>query len=440
MAYLLVAILLLGINAFMVGAEVAITAAAGRRSVIESQAASGSFRARMASASLRELAFMLTGAQFGITLASLGLGFVAEPAIADLITAATTNRVGLPEPILHGIAAAIAIVLIVFLHMVLGEMAPKNIAVAEPIRTMLWVAVPFRMYANAIRPILWLLNSLANLAVRALGVTPRNELHTSFTASQIGEMLSALRRIEAIEVSDYRLAQGAIEFQTRKARDIMLPRSSVVSVTASATTGDVEQLAATTGHSRFPVQGDQPDEYSGFVHVKDLLTAPSTSSNAPLGGALIRSLPVVPETATLASLLIDMRRRRSHMVMAIDEHGSPSGVITLEDLLEELVGEISDEFDPLTTTLSSRPERLTIAGSLRPDELATASGLRLPDGDYTTVAGFMLNQFGTVPRVGHSIHHAGWCLRVRRMDGPRVAEIDLFLDRGEVSSERHRSI
>ena len=311
---------------------------------------------------------MLTGAQFGITLASLGLGFVAEPAIADLIVHAVgRSHVDIPEIVIHGIASAIALTLVVFLHMVLGEMAPKNIAIAEPIRTMLWVSVPFRAYANGIRPVLWVLNSMANMVLRAFGIAPREELQARYTASQITEMLSALRRIGAIDVSDYRLAQGAIGLQSRKARDIMLPRSSVVTVPVSATIRDVEVLAAETGHSRLPVLGVQPDDFRGFVHVKDLLARSDLRPSSTLPAAMIRRLPVVPETATLGALLLDMRRRRSHMALAIDEHGSPAGVVTLEDLLEELVGEIADEFDRQAQLPPLQPvTQVVVAGSLRP--------------------------------------------------------------------------
>ena len=423
--FLLAAILLLGVNAFMVAAEVAITAAAGRRSAIEAQAALGGYRARLASASLRELAFMLTGAQFGITLASLGLGFVAEPAIADLIIHAVGDHIELPEIVIHGIATAIALILVVFLHMVLGEMAPKNIAIAEPIRTMLWVSVPFRAYANAIRPVLWALNGMANLVLRAFGIAPREELHARYTASQIGEMLSALRRIGAIDMSDYRLAQGAIGLEWRKARDIMLPRSSVVTVPATATIREIEALAAETGHSRLPVLGSQPDEFRGFVHVKDLLAQTDLRPSSTLPAAMIRRLPVVPETATLGAVLLDMRRRRSHMVLAIDEHGSPAGVVTLEDLLEELVGEIADEFDRQAQLPPPGRGRVVVAGSLRPADLEDRTGLQLPEGAYSTVAGYVMNQLGAMPRVGQTVTHQGWQLRVRRMEGPRVVEIEL---------------
>ena len=424
--YLVVAFLLLAVNAFMVGAEVAVTAAAGRRSAIEMQAATGGLRARMASASLRELAFMLTGAQFGITLASLGLGFVAEPAIADLISAAIDDHIGLPEAVIHGVSSAIALVLIVFLHMVFGEMAPKNIAIAEPIRTMLWVAVPFRLYANAIRPVLWVLNGMANLVIRAVGVAPREALQATYTASQIGEMLSALRRIGAINPSEYRFAQSAIEFETRKARDVMLPRSTVVSVPVTATVRDVEALTTETGHSRFPVIGNEPDQYLGFIHVKDLLTLTGKQRDNPLPESLIRELPVIPETAGLGSLLLNMRRRRSHMLLAIDEHGSPSGVITLEDLLEEFVGEIADEFDHEDQPPKPKHAHILVAGSSHPDEIEETTGLELPDGDYTTVAGFILKRLGTVPQVGHTVHHDGWCLRVSEMDGPRIHAVELI--------------
>ena len=432
--FLLAAIVLLGVNAFMVAAEVAIIAAAGRRSAIEAQAALGGYRARLASTSLRELAFMLTGAQFGITLASLGLGFVAEPAIADLITGAVGDHIGLPEIVVHGIAAAIALTLVVFLHMVLGEMAPKNIAIAEPIRTMLWVAVPFRAYANAIRPVLWALNGLANLVVRAVGVVPREELQTRYTASQIAEMLTALRRIGAIDMSDYRMAQGAIGLETRKARDIMLPRSTVVSVPATATMREIEVLATETGHSRIPVLGSQPDDVRGFIHIKDLLARTDLRPASPLPSAMIRPLPVAPETATLGTLLLDMRRRRSHMVLAIDEHGRPSGVVTLDDLLEELVGEIADEFDREAQAPTRQLGRVVVAGSLRPADFELQTGLQLPEGSYSTVAGYMMQQLGAVPRVGQTVQHGGWELRVRRMEGPRVAEIELVPPKTSVGS------
>ena len=423
--FLVAAVLLLAVNAFMVAAEVAVTAAAGRRSAIEAAAALGGYRARLASKSLRELAFMLTGAQFGITLASLGLGFVAEPAIADLIVHAVADHVDLPEIAIHAIASAIALTLVVFLHMVLGEMAPKNIAIAEPIRTMLWVSIPFRAYANAIRPVLWVLNGMANMVLRTFGIAPREELQARYTASQITEMLSSLRRIGAIDVSDYRLAQGAIGLQSRKARDIMLPRSSVVTVPVSATIRDVEVLAAETGHSRLPVLGDQPDDFRGFVHVKDLLARSDLQPSAPLTPAMIRRLPVVPETATLGALLLDMRRRRSHMALAIDEHGSPAGVVTLEDLLEELVGEIADEFDRRAQLPPLPGSRVVVGGSLRPSELAEQTGLHLPEGPYSTVAGYVMQRLGAMPRVGQALQHEGWQLRVHRMDGPRVSEIEL---------------
>jgi len=423
--FLIAAVLLLAVNAFMVAAEVAITAVAGRRSAIEAEAALGGYRARLASASLRELAFMLTGAQFGITLASLGLGFVAEPAIADLIVHAVADHIEIPEIVIHGIASAIALTLVVFLHMVLGEMAPKNIAIAEPIRTMLWVAIPYRAYANAIRPVLWALNGMANLVLRTVGIAPREELQARYTASQIAEMLSALRRIGAIDLSGYRLAQGAIELESRKAHDIMLTRSSVVTVPATATVREIEVLAAETGHSRFPVLGDQPDDFRGFVHVKDLLARTDLQPSSPLAPAMIRPLPVAPETATLGALLLHMRRRRSHMALAIDEHGSPAGVVTLEDLLEELVGEIADEFDRQGQLAPLAGGRVVVGGSLRPAELAEQTGLQLPEGPYSTVAGYLMQGLGAMPRVGQALQHEGWQLRVHRMDGPRVSEIEL---------------
>ncbi len=425
--YLLVAVLLLLANAFFVAAEVAVIAAAGRRSAIEELAGQGRLSARWARASVRELSFALTGAQLGITMASLGLGFVAEPAIADVLAAALGSVTPVPEAARHGIAAVVALSLVVFLHMVVGEMAPKNVAIAEPIRTALWVAIPFRLYSNLFRGVLWALNALANQTVRLLGVTPRDELLTSYTPSQIRTMLAALQQIGAIDPSNRQLASRALQFSSRHISEVMLPRSAVVAMPAASTALDVEQRALATGHSRFPVYVDGPDDVRGFVHVKDLLTVEQTDAGEPLPQSMIRPLPVVPESAEVGTVLLEMQRRRSHISLAVDEHGSFAGIVTMEDLLEELVGEIRDEHDVAELTVQRvGPGRFLVAGQVRRDELRDATGCDLPEVESSTVGGFLMERLGAVPTVGQTVELDGWRLRVRRMDGPRVDQVDVI--------------
>lgn len=425
---LVVALLLLVVNGFFVGAEVAITAAAAsRRGELERRAAEGRRSARLAVASMRELSFMLTGAQLGITMASLGLGFVAEPAIADVLEAALADRIGLTGAPLHALASVIALSIVVVLHMVLGEMAPKNIAIAEPVRTLLWLALPYRLYANTMRGLLWVLNELANLTIRAFGVAPRDELAPAYTPAQIGSMLGELRRLGAISAPQQQLADRALRFAARPVEDVMAPRSAVHAVPAGMPVREIERQAVMTGYSRFPLYRDTPDTIVGFVHVKDLLAIDPQATGQPVPDAAIRPLHVTPGTALVGELLVAMRRDRSHMALVVDEHGSPAGIVTLEDLVEEVVGEIRDEHDaPLEDVQQFGHDRFVVSGALRTDRLAEATGCRLPEGDFATVAGYVMHQLGAVPTPGDAVEYDGWILRVRRTRGPRLETVDVI--------------
>ena len=425
---LLVALLLLVVNGFFVGAEVAITAAAAsRRGELERRAADGRRAARLAVASMRELSFMLTGAQLGITMASLGLGFVAEPAIADVLEEAFADRIGLTGAPLHALASVIALTIVVVLHMVLGEMAPKNIAIADPVRTLLWVALPYRLYANAVRGLLWILNELANLTIRAVGVAPRDELERAYTPAQIGSMLGELRRLGAISAPQQQLADRALRFASRPVEEVMAPRSAVHALPAGMSVREIERQAVATGHSRFPVYRDTPDNIVGFIHVKDLLAIDPAAMDQPLPEATTRPLHVTPATALVGELLVAMRRDRAHMSLVVDEHGSPAGIVTLEDLVEEVVGEIRDEHDaPLEDVQQFGHDRFVVSGTLRADRLTEATGCRLPAGDFATVAGFVMHRLGAVPKPGDGVEYEGWILRVRRMRGPRLETLDVI--------------
>ncbi len=415
-------------NGFFVGAEVAITtAAASRRGELERRAAEGGRAARLAVASVRELSFMLTGAQLGITMASLGLGFVAEPAIADVLETALADRIGLTGAPLHALSSAIALTIVVVVHMVLGEMAPKNVAIAEPVRTLLWVAVPYRFYANAVRGLLWVLNELANGVVRIVGVTPRDELTRAYTPHQIGAMLSELRRLGAITPAQLQLADRALWFAARRVADVMVPRSAMRAVPATMHVRDIEREAVATGHSRFPLYGESLDDIVGFVHVKDLLAVDQAAADRALPAAAIRPMHVAPATAVVGELLVAMRRARAHVALLVDEHGSPAGIVTLEDLVEEVVGEIRDEHDAAPTEMQQfGRNHFAVPGALRLERLAQAIGVHLPEGEFSTVAGFLMQRIGAVPQPGDAAEFAGWVFRVRRMRGPRIESVDVI--------------
>ncbi|HEX2239712.1 MAG TPA: hemolysin family protein [Actinomycetota bacterium] len=429
--YLLAAIALLLANGFFVGAEFALVAA--RRSRIEQLAAEGNPRARVALRSVRELSFMLAGAQLGITMASLGLGAVAEPAVAHLIEGAL-HPLELSPTALHSTAFVIALAIVVFFHMVIGEMAPKNIAIAEPERSALGVAVPFRLFANLFRPFITLLNVVANAGVRALRVEPKDEIAVTHSPDEIASMISESAESGYIDPFQHRLLANIIDFRQRDAASIMVPRPDMVALPASATVAEVERVAVETGHSRIPIYRDNLDQVLGFFHAKDLLRLADARRDAALPADLIRQMLVVPESRDLYSLFIDMRRERRHFALVVDEHGGTAGIVTLEDLLEELVGEIRDEYDVTEPDIERLgPDRVVIPGNFTVHEAQERAGLELPEGDYETVAGFVMDRLGRIPKRRDVVEHGNWRLRVLSMRRRRILRV--LIERSEGAPE-----
>jgi CBS domain containing-hemolysin-like protein len=422
LAALGLAVVLLLANGFFVGAEFALIAA--RRTKIEQLAAEGDARARAALASIRELSFMLAGAQLGITMASLGLGYVAEPAVADGIENILGRSLDLPSGVLHSISFVIALTIVVFLHMVVGEMAPKNIALAQAERSALALAVPMRLYANLFRPFIHLLNAIANGGLRLIRVEPRDEVIAVHTAKEIGVMITKSAQEGLLEEFKQHLLSGAIELGERDAASAMVPRTEVVAVPSEATPEGIERRVLDTGHSRFPVFRDDLDHIVGFFHAKDLLRVPPSARDQPIPRELIREALIVPESRKLRPLLLDMRRKRAHFAIVIDEHGGTAGIVTLEDLLEELVGEIRDEYDVSELGVERLGNgRYLAPGSLRIDEAADHLGVELPEGEYETIAGFIMDRLGRIPRRRDTVDHDGWRLRVQSMHRRRVVQV-----------------
>ena len=419
--YLTAALLLLVANGFFVGAEFALTAA--RRSRLEDLAARGDGASRTALLCIKELSFSLAGAQLGITIASLLLGFIAEPAVAVLIEAAL-GPLGLSETLLHSISFAVALVIVVFLHMVVGEMAPKNMVIARPDESARFLAPSFRLFVNLFRPFIRVLNSISNLILRLFGVEPQDELAEGHSTEDISALIAESAREGLLGQVEHRLLSGAIGFGDKDAADVMVPRTEVDAVAADSTPADVERVVLESGHSRLPVFASDIDHVLGFIHAKDLLRVDASKRDKALDRSVIRPMLVVPESRRLHALLFDMRRERRHFALVIDEHGGTSGIVTIEDLLEELVGEIQDESDAAELGIEYLSDRrFLVPGSLRIDEVADYVGVELPEGDYETVAGFVIDRLGRIPRRRDSVRHDGWRLRVRSMHRRRVVQV-----------------
>ncbi|MFP5336181.1 MAG: hemolysin family protein [Actinomycetes bacterium] len=335
-ALLLGVALLLG-NAFFVGAEFAVISA--RRSQIEPRAEAGSRAARTTLWAMEHVSLMLACAQLGITVCSLGLGAVAEPALAHLIEP-WFERWGVPDALVHPVAFTLALGVVVYLHVVVGEMVPKNIAIAGPERAALVLGPPLVLVARLVSPVIRALNAVANRAIRLGGVEPRDEVASAFTAEEVHSIVTESQR-EGLLEDEHGLLTGAIEFSDHVAADVMVPRADVVVLPVGSTPADVERMVGRTGFSRFPLAG--PDgELEGYLHLKDVLYAEDDDHGRPVPEKRVRSLVSVHCDDEVEDALASMQRSGAHLARVLDADGAVVGVLFLEDVLEELVGEIRD--------------------------------------------------------------------------------------------------
>lgn len=329
---LVTAVLLLG-NGFFVGSEFALIAS--RRTIIEPRAET-SRRARMALRAMNEIPLMIAGAQLGITICSLGLGAIAEPALAHLLEK-PFHAIGVPESALHPVAFVLALAVVVYLHTVVGEMVPKNLALAGPERAVVWLGPLLYGFCLATKPLLLALKWLSKIILRIWRIESTDAVKTVFTAEELAGLVSQARTEGLLDASEHARITGALALNNSTALDVMRSWSSVTTVTADVSPASLEVLATRTGWSRFPVVERATRRVLGFVHIKDILGIVGPQRREPIPPELIRPLPVVAGDRTLAELLLAMRKERRHM-MLVSEARTPLGVVTLDDVLMAVVG------------------------------------------------------------------------------------------------------
>lgn len=335
---LLVAVGLLAANAFFVGAEFAVLSS--RRSRVEPLVAAGSRRARITLWAMEHATRMLACAQLGITVCSVGLGAVAEPAIARTLEAPML-WLGLPEATTHVVGFLLALLIVVYLHVLLGEMVPKNLAVTSPEKVALWLAPPLVLIARIFAPLVNALNWLANLFLRAFGVEPRDEVISAFTAEEVAGIIER-SQAEGVLRDDLGLLRGVLEFSTKDAAAVMVSGTDLITLPAGCTPNDVERAVAQTGFSRFPVR-DPDGDLRGYLHVKDVLYAEGEQRDAPVPWWRMRDLGTVSGDEEIEEVLRTMQHSGIHVAAVRDSQDGPArGIVFLEDILEELVGEVSD--------------------------------------------------------------------------------------------------
>ena len=425
---LVTGIVLLGFNAFFVAAEISLLAA--RRGVIEQWAETGEARAVAALRALRELPITFSGAQLGITLASLGLGAVAEPAVADALKTLLA-RTALPDGARVAISIGIALSVVVFLHMVVGEMAPKNLAIARAETVAVAIARPFALYMRLLRPVIVVLNGAANVLARAVGVQVVDERELGHSAEELLLVLGQARDSGSIGIGEARLFAAVLELRDVVAGSAMTPRIDLVAVSIDETVAGVLDAAASSGHTRLPVYARDIDHIVGLVHVKDLLVAGHADDASVTD--VMRPVFAVPESRDLESLLRELLQTRAQAAVVIDEFGGTAGLVTLEDVFEELVGDIVDEFDDEPALVALGPRSWIAPGTMRRDVLEDLVGSDLDgdEGDSDTISGWMVDRLGRLLRVGDVVTTArGWRLEVRSLEGRRAGRVAVRAPQG----------
>ena len=413
----LVAVLvLIALNGIFVAGEFSLVAVDIER--VEVMAEQGHRRARVVRKLLSRLSFHLGGAQLGITVTSLLLGFLAEDTIGALLNFVPGVSLN-PGPTRAVIAIAIAAVL----QMIFGELVPKNLAISRPLGTGLWLGSILRIYGLLAAPITTAFNGLANRLVRLVGIEPVEELRSLRSLEDL-EYLVRASSARTIKEDEARLITRTLRLSRKDAADALTPRTSMVALRNSGTISDLVQSAKESGYSRFPVIGADLDDIVGMVEVKDVFSLTTDDRERRPLEDIVRPAVVVPEHRELDGVLVDLELAASRLAVVVDEHGGTAGLITREDILEELVGDIADEYDePVAITASQKDGRVIVEGLKSRDEIEEIVGLRLPDGPFETLAGFILQQTGSIPEIGQVVEWRGWKFEVLRKENLRIADV-----------------
>jgi CBS domain containing-hemolysin-like protein len=413
------AVLLTAGTALFVAAEFSFVAL--DRSSVDRSVADGQTRSVPVLAALRTLSTQLSACQVGITLTTLLVGYLAEPSVAVLLRG-PLRAVGLSDRAVEPLSVGLALGLAAAFSMLLGELLPKNLAIAAPLATAQVVAAPLRVFTVVARPLVSVLNGSANGLLRRVGVEPKEELSGARTPQELASLVRRSAAAGMIGAGTAEMVARSLGFAGRTAADVMTPRLRCAVVHRDDTAADVVTLARQSGHSRFPVVDDGLDDVVGVVHLKRAVAVPVGRRAEVPAAALMVAAPMVPETVRLDPLLVQLRAEGMQLAVVVDEYGGTSGVVTLEDVVEEIVGEVADEHDRRRTVgRRLRDGSWLVPGLWRPDEVRDRVGAQVPDaGSYETVGGYVMSRVGRVPTVGDVVALPGGRLRVTRMDGHRV--------------------
>lgn len=420
---ILLVLFLVLLNGFFVASEFALVKV--RETRLTQLHNEGNIRAKYALKVNRKLDAYLSATQLGITLASLGLGWVGEPAIADLIIEPLLHDFGVTdETLIHSIAFTLAFCIITFLHIVLGELAPKSLAIQRSVGVSLWLSWPLLMFYRLFLPFIWLLNGAANRLLRLVGVHPVSEHEAAHTEEEIRILMSQSAKSGIIDKDEMKLFDNVFEFADRVAREVMLPRTDMDCLFANASYAENLRTVYATKHTRYPVGLQDKDQIVGFVHITDLLTADPDEEHDLK--QFLRPILSVPESMEISKILQLMQRRKSQLAIVIDEYGGTAGMLTAETILEEIVGEIHDEFDDELPDVVVKGELTSVDGRMLVEEVNALLGIAIEDEEVDSIGGWLFkNLEGNVGK-GRKVVHEGFVFEVAQAERLRVLRVNIY--------------
>jgi CBS domain containing-hemolysin-like protein len=428
---LIVVVVLVFLNGFFVAAEFALVKV--RQSRLTQLVNEGNIRARYALKVNRKLDAYLSATQLGITLASLGLGWTGEPAIAELIVEPILYRLDVTNPtVVHSISGVIAFVVITFMHIVLGELAPKSLAIQRSEGVSLWLSWPLLMFYRLFLPVIWALNGAANLLLRSIGVQPASEHEAAHTEEEIRILMNESAKSGIIDKEEMTLFDNVFEFSDRVAREVMLPRTDMDCMYTNLSFRENMKIAYATRHTRYPVAVDDKDQIIGFVHIADLFTADPDEDHDLV--EFLRPILSVPESMEISKVLKLMQKRKSQLAIVIDEYGGTAGMLTAETILEEIVGEIHDEFDDEPPSVFVRGDITSVEGRMLIEDINDMFGLEIEDDEVDSIGGWLFkNLEGNIAK-GRKIEHSGYVFEVSQTKGHRVQRVHIYKRKADKSA------
>jgi CBS domain containing-hemolysin-like protein len=425
------------LNGFFVGAEFALVRS--RRNRLEAMVRTGDRLARVALRASSNISGLLPASQLGVTLSSLALGWVAQSAMTDVLVSLPS---GVVIPAKITLAAVIAFAFASYVHVVFGELVPKAAALNHPERLAKWLVPPLVMFAALSRPLVWLINRTSNFMLRLFGLHALPGEDSVHSPDELRILVEQAQEGGAIEAQDADMIDAVLEFSEKNASDVMTPRTEVAAFPLDASLDDVLATVEDKGYSRYPVYEDSIDNIVGLILTKDILIEAVRRRNSFSLQAVMRPVHMVPGSREVEDVLADFKRLKEHMAVVLDEFGGTAGVVTMEDLLEEIVGEILDEYDdPAEKPVETRGGETLIPGSTHISDLNERFALEVPDEDYTTIGGYVFGMLGRLPVLGDRITAGGAIFTVREMDGRRIETlaVDLHTLGDRRAAERDQS-